>query len=228
MVRLKRRKKKAYKKKGRDWPKTLAQVGSVASAAFSIASTVASMVNSEDKYKDTTFNASLSTAASAQVVGNGIPQGTDNTQRVGRQIRLKAFHWRAVFTMNSAATTQQLVYYILIDKKHDSSGSFFNPTSYLTVADEISFRNIDFHKRFHTIKRRCLRFAINGNNRNHCIDEYIDLSNMGALARTEYDGTGNLLSDISAFPIYVLVVTSAAVGQEIDLRSTVRVRYVDN
>lgn len=224
MVKKKRTKK--ISKKGHNWPRTLAQVGSVASSAFNIASTVAAMVNSEDKYKDTDFNGSLSDTSPLQAIQNRITQGSDNTERVGRQIRLTAFHYRAVLTMNTAATTQQLAVYVVVDKKHN--GSLFTMSDYLTANNEISFRNIDNHSRFHTIYRKCFNFSINGGNRSKCIDIYLDLKKIGKLAYTEYKGITSSIADISGYPLYVVYVSSASNTQPIDVRSRGRVKYIDN
>lgn len=206
----------------------LRQVGSVASTALNIAKFAASVLNVEDKYKLTSFNASVSSTAPAQVVLNGINQGTDNTERIGRQIRLKSIHWRAVFTKNASLATQQLAYYVVIDKKHDGGGVYFPVTDYLTSANEISFRNPDYNNRFQTIKRACLTFTDSGMNKVHCIDEYIDLTDLGALAKTEYKGITAALNDISAFPVYILCVSSTPNSNPIDLRSECRVKYIDN
>lgn len=234
---VRRPRKQRYRKKyGRRNPaknsgnSTLRTVGQVASTALNIAKFAASVLNVEDKYADSGYNASISITVPSQNVFNRLTQGTDNFNRIGRQIRMKSFHWRANFTMNATPVVQYLKYYILIDKKHDASNTPFTISQYINANEELSFRNIDFHKRFHTIRQQVLTFSQTGTNRGIHVEEYIDFDKMKdkELSKTEFDGTGGTLGDISAYPLYVLVVSSAPVGQEIDMRSKGRMRFVDN
>lgn len=206
---------------------TLRNIGNIAGTALNIAKFAASVLNVEEKYLVTDFNASANISNSPSIVVNQVPQGTDNTQRIGRQIRGKALHWRCNFTMNPTPEQQYLRYVILIDKKTD--GTNFPLTNYITHGEEISFRNHDFLNRFHTIRQNVITFVKNGANRALHVEEYIDLSKLPKeLQITEYDGTGATIADISAHPIYILLLTSSAVGQEIDVRSRVKYTFVDN
>lgn len=224
-----------YKKKANNngsFTNTLTSVGKVASTALNIAKFAASVLNAEDKYADYTYNHSLSIAAPFQEVYNLIIQGTDNVERIGRQVRLKSFHFRGNLTMNGTPSVQYCKMYIVIDKKHDASNTKFTLNSYINANEELSFRNINFHNRFHTLSQKVYTLSQTGSNRGVHIEEYIDFDKLPKdikpLTKTEFDGTGGTLGDISAYPLYVILVSSASVGQEIDCRLKGRIRYIDN
>lgn len=229
MTRLNRKKKKWSKKTSKTYKtlNTMSGIAHVASTALNLAKFVATAINSEDKYVDTSMNFQPNIALPAQLVTNLIAQGTDNTQRVGRQIRLKSLHLRLNITAQAgSAAVSYLKYFIVFDKKH-SGALVFPLAEYLTANDEISFRNINFHNRFHTIKQRHIKIIKNAPNQGVYIDDYIDLTK-SPFAKTEFDGIGGTLGDISAFPLYIVYVSSAAAGAEVDIRGQSRVRYIDN
>lgn len=73
-----------------------------AAAAYSLASGVAALVNSESKYLDTSMATPATSTAFVQCL-NLIGQGTDYYQRVGNTIRISQLNIRGLFT--SVATT---------------------------------------------------------------------------------------------------------------------------
>lgn len=224
----KKRYKKRYKKKSYNkGSSTLQQIGSVASTALNIAKFAASVLNVEDKYLDRTINGQPFLANGVQLALNMIPQGTDNVERIGRQIRVKSLELNInIAALVGSDTVAWLKYYIVIDKKH-SGGSMFPLTEYLTAQDEVSFRNMDYSNRFKTLKKRTVTIIKNTNKHGIHLEEYFDLTNLPE-SRTEYDGIGATIGDISAYPIYIVYVSSASNAGKIDVRGVSRLKFVDN
>lgn len=227
-MRYKRRRKRRYNPAKNSGNSTLRTIGNVAGTALSIAKFAASVLNVEDKYLDTNINFQPKQITPAQLCLNLVPQGTDNNQRIGRQIRVKSLELNFNFA-SLAATSDNHVwikYYIVIDKKH-SGGGVFPLNEYLTANDEVSFRNPDYSNRFQTIKKNTIELVKGTAKDGVHIEEYIDLTN-NEYAKTEFDGTGGTLGDISAYPIYIVYVSSASVTGFGDIRGIARIRYVDN
>lgn len=215
--------KKKYRKKYRKPQQSFGQ--SVANAAFQglkLASRVASLINTEFKYRDVLQTATPLVSNSFLFLTNGISQGTDNTERIGRSVKGKYLYykWRAEYNPLSPRNVFKMI--AIVDKKAD--GNVPTISELLTAPSELGFRNIDQGERFQILHQKC--YTLHQDKPVLCGEEYIDI-NGKEWAHTEYKGTGPGVADISSYPIYIIIV-SGDIANAATVIVNHRYRYIDN
>lgn len=137
-------------KSGKWWGRKVRQGGRVAinvaktaSAAYSLASGVAALVNSESKYYDTGIGGNVGTSAIIQCL-NLIPQDTTETGRNGNSIRVSSLQLRAMFTAALTTPTNGVrIRLMLITEKFLQSATAPAITDILALQTMTSPLNLD-------------------------------------------------------------------------------------
>lgn len=148
-------KSKGYKKFKANYPriaKGIKYAGGaidIASKAYSIAKTVATLVNSEIKtYQVVPTSVTLT---STPVIVNMVTptRGTGVADRVGDSIALKSLLFKASIAWNSSGVATQAVRMIILVDKNTNLADWNTPADLLQSAgNEISLRNVNNRKRF--------------------------------------------------------------------------------
>lgn len=96
----------------------IANIGGTIGTIAKTVGGIISMINVEDKFKDTYIGQSITTPSTFSVLCNDIAQGSDYNQRNGNKILCKCWEVKFVVKMNNTKTTPQFVRVVmLIDKK---------------------------------------------------------------------------------------------------------------
>ncbi len=116
----------------------------------------------ERKFFDSTLgDVAVSASGTVQSSMVEIPQGTTESERVGRKIRITSVHYRGHITIpfngSTGAGSNDIVRMILVQDKQ-VNGAAFSVLDYLEASDHHSFRNLSNVNRFHTLYDR--QFAI--------------------------------------------------------------------
>lgn len=123
----------------------------IATKAYKMASVVASIVNAEKKYFDTTLSVGPDTTAQIFHL-SAIPQGDTNQQRQGNTIALKSFEARLNLRKDTAAASE-IVRVILFEDMDNSNGTAPTASQLLEYpVNQMSPRNMDFPHRFRILK----------------------------------------------------------------------------
>lgn len=118
----------------------------IAGKAYALASTVASIINSEKKWFDYTISVAPDTTASITHL-SAIPAGTGASERVGESIALKSLQLKgAVYKKDS---TDEVVRIIIFQDRDNNSGTAPTATQLLANPTQVySLRNMDYPERF--------------------------------------------------------------------------------
>lgn len=106
---------------------------------------------SELKFTDVEVTGSAVTTAGVITLLNGVAQGTDYTQRIGRKTCMKSILWNAALLSNGGTIPLGDMIRLLI--VYDTQPNSATPavTDILAVADPFSPMNLNNRDRFHTI-----------------------------------------------------------------------------
>lgn len=141
---------KSFKKSYPKTAKWMGRAGSaikLASSAYRIATTVASIINPEKKYFDTVISVQPDSTASITHL-TAVPQGDTNGTRNGNSIAIKSFEIDYIVSHNTA-NPDELTRVIIFEDLDNNSGTPPTATQLLeTPSDVTSFRNMDYPKRF--------------------------------------------------------------------------------
>lgn len=174
-------------------------------------------------------NDGASPAAGAVALLNGITQGTDYNQRIGRKVMIKSIFAR--FTINNAVTTaaQGDVVRVMIIYDSQANGVAPNITDVLQIAEFDSPMNLNnrdrfkvLHDKFHTMWA-CVYTTgalTTGNTIPKFSQKYIKCN-----LEQIFGGTGNTIGSIQTGSLYFLTISQNEIGA-VSLYS--RVRYTDN
>lgn len=120
---------------------TYLQAGSkLARGAYKLARWAASHINAEFKVYEQSQSSTSVTNTGVITTLNNMTQGTDATERIGRQIRNKSLQWRMTLKINSSATTSK-VRLILLKDTEPAVGT-------LALSDILTGGDMDAFKKF--------------------------------------------------------------------------------
>lgn len=146
------------KKFKRNYPKTAKVIKytgtalSVANQAYKMAQTVASIVNSEKKYHDTTVLQYPDSAASSTNVLSSMAQGDTNITRNGNSIALKSIHLRLDLQFDPTTAPNEVMRISLVLDKDNNSGSAPTYTDVYESLNVLAHRNKLTTGRFDVLK----------------------------------------------------------------------------
>lgn len=185
---------------------------------------LAGLINIEFKQRYSNIGMSANQTGSLALL-NGLAQGTDNDQRIGRSIRMKSVQLLLTNTQNASATNSLLRYILFIDKQ---------PTGVApTVAELIStpgggsayygMRNLDNKKRFVILKDQWVTMNSGTNNEIGVFEYYKKLD-----MHTVYDSSNaGTIADISSNALYLLALSNE-VANPVSVTGSWRVRFLDD
>ncbi len=134
--------------------KKVLSVASTARTALSIASSLASLINTEFKFVDSqTSAAAVATPATTLFIHNffAMQQGSDEQNRIGNSILPKGLSVRLEFSGNpSGGTDQDVRYLILIDRDQNGTPPLITEVLQISTQQD-SFLNMDNRKRFRVL-----------------------------------------------------------------------------
>lgn len=114
----------------------------------------------ELKFIDTEISNSTITTTGSVTLLNGVSQGTDFNDRIGRKIVLKSMIWNAaVFSNNTGAPNGDIIRLLVVYDTQTNSASAPSVTDILAVADPTSPMNLNNRDRFHVLKDLKLQSA---------------------------------------------------------------------
>lgn len=192
-------------------PKTrIEKIARYGGAIGEIASTVAgiaSLVNSEQHYFDTTINTSnITNTGSLQAQLTAVAQGDSQNNRSGNWILCKDFQMRLNVQVPTAQTSPVQVGWALVMDKKPSIALTTPWTDVFAAADANALINRLESERFVIIKRGTLSFTPGGNSMKQ-IKVYADLK----MIHMKYDGTSGTNRDSNS--IFLIMISNVASNQ---------------
>ncbi len=178
------------------------------------------LLNTEFKSIDIAASGTVSTTAGF-VLLNGTAPGDDFDTRDGRVIRMKSIQITLTYFINSNATLTFIRILVFIDKQPNEATPTI--TQLLDTSSIVSFRNLDFRKRFIILKDDIVAMTIQGANRLGSWKYYKQID-----AKTQYDAdTTGTIADITTNAIFLMLVSSEGTNLP-NVTRVSRVRFIDN
>lgn len=202
---------------------TFGNVARTASSALAVGKLAFSLINPEFKWKDTASTITLNTTYST-ILLNGLVQGTDAGNRIGRSIKVKSLELSFLVSRNIADTAQHSVRIMLVLDKEPkatiiSASDVLTDTSYYINSP----RNLNNKNQYVILKDWKLPLPANGGTEVFIRDYYrkFDL-------HTTYNN-GNLggITDIESNALYLIMVSDATANLP-SITYFNRIRYLDN
>lgn len=163
--------------------------------------TLKSFQNTEGKFVDVATSSTISTTMTYLRLTE-IAQGITDQTRIGNKILLKDLSVRLRFIQNSSATATAIRWVMFVDKECD--GALPAAPLPLAASSTEAMNNMDFSKRFVTIKTGVIDLSINGN-REATRKIYQKLN-----FHCDYDGAGSAVADAKENQIYIGFISSEA------------------
>lgn len=194
-----------------------------------------SMLNSEEKHKDTVYSVTAQTTTPVLTLVNGLAQGTTNVTRVGDDVRWKSVYIRGAWAHNGGGNAVQFGRIILFRDNQPNGAAPAASAILEDASDPFSPLNLDYSRRFKVLYDKNICLTDSGRE-GEVIKKYIDLTASGVkthssaggnIHKTDYGlGNAGTVADISTGSYYILTMADAAAGMSV--RYTCRMRYVDN
>lgn len=187
-----------------------------------------SMLNSEEKHKDTVYSFTVQTNTADLTLLNGLIQGTTNVTRVGDDVRFSSLFLRLACSHNAVGNAAQYIRYVIFRDNQTNGAApavanvLENPTDFLSPL------NLDYSRRFEILKDGVFCLTDQGSEAKYK-KLYIDLKakNKKHMHKTDYGlGNAGTVADISTGSYYMLTMADGANGPSLGFTS--RMRYIDN
>jgi hypothetical protein len=150
---------------------------------------------------------------------NGIATGTNDSDRVGKSLKITSAMIRAVVTLDPTTPTNTFCrFMVVLDKQSNSTTPTM--TDILDTISVHSFRNTEKGKRFTVLTDR--RFSITTEKPQYVFNSYHKLN-----THVEYDGTGSTEASISTNSLWFIFFSELASNAPV-MNYQTRVRYIDN
>lgn len=205
---------------------------SLARSAYSIATTVASIVNAEKKYFDTTIACNPDTTAQILHL-SAVPQGSTNSERNGNSIAIKSFNFE-YSVMHDSAVPNETTRMILFEDKDNNSGSPPTAAQLLETVAINGLRNMDYPKRFRVLFDK--KYAHNASSQARYVFQSffkkfpMMRDSKGNKTRSQHiTWTGTAGTDEARGHIYLLVLGNVADASTTShINGYARIRFYDN
>lgn len=196
------------------------------------AATLRRMVSPELKYFDTTL--SFSVDATGEVPATGqlclIPQGTGESARVGRVVRVKSLQIRALCQYNpgaAALASTNMYLYVVLDTQ--CNGAAAAVTDVLTSNNfAVALNELDNSARFRVLRRIKVNFTAAAgvttafNSTVKTIDHYQKLN-----IPLDFSSTTGAITEIRSNNIFLMCGSDTTSDDLIAVNGTARLRYTD-
>lgn len=229
--------RQSFKKRYPRTAKALRYTGNalqVAGHAYSMARTVASIINSEKKYHDTSISYNPDTTESVTCITN-MSQGNTELTRTGNVVALKSLELRGWIKWDDT-TANGIMEYVRVLIVEDFNNNGGTPPTYLDIYKNndphINLRTLDNRRRFKIWMDKV--YSADGDKHIRLIKKYKkfkmkrDKNNNPTISKKVYfDGsTGN---DYTKNHLFLMIIGSTATANSASETSFVsRVRYYDN
>jgi len=180
----------------------------------------------EKKFVDNAQTQGCDTTGTIKAI-NGVAQGSDISNRIGRKYNNIAIQLRGTF-IPQGITTGNLARVMLIWDAQ-TNGALPAMTDILTAARSDKFMNLDFRDRFKIIMDKSFGFGPYNTTATQAVSA--PMAKITFYKRinlpTICDGTTSAIGDVNTGSLLLVTVGSAAAGAGHDILCTTRVRYVD-
>lgn len=199
--------------------------GQVAQRGVSLGLKALSMLNTEDKYFDTSATSVNATTTGSLYVLNIPVQGTAQTNRVGQSVKNKSIYIRYLIDHNATAGTTPQYLRIIVFKDKQANGALPALTDLLDSVAITSPRKLEKAKRFHIYCDD--QIYVSQNDRaGHLGKCFIDLKD-GQDDHTEYSANAGAIGDISTNAYYFLIFSNQSTNYPVFSYQS-RIRFIDN
>lgn len=176
----------------------------------------------ERKFVDTTIALQSATNTGALVLCNGVTQGTDYNQRIGRKFTMRTLYVRAATYTQGAAPVADLVRLMLVFDCQ-ANGAAPAITDILTAVSTTAANNLNNRDRFKVIMDKVLANSPNGPE-----NVFRKVFKKG-FWETINSGTTNAIGSIQSGSLYfVYIGDQVASANNVVLNCTIRVRFEDD
>lgn len=204
---------------------------SIAKDAYSIASTVASLINPEKKYY-TIVPTTITVSSTPTLVSlASIATGIDSSSRIGDSIALKSMQMRNTINWKTAGGNQQIIRRIIFFDRNNSAGVAPSAAQVLESVSVLGLRNMDYSKRFKILSDQ--RWSYDTTEQQLITDWFYKVHSKrnakGVPQQLHCTFTGTLSSDYANNQPWVMYLSNIGLANNpptIDYTS--RVRYIDN
>jgi len=235
--------KRNFRQGYRNFEHKAGKVMQVASKALSIATTVASYLNVEQKNNDVVDTGNFAGGSIKTYLLNGISQGDTGNTRDGDQVKVMKTYGKLRVANTDIDATHWFRVMLLIDRQAD--GTIPTIQEVLDVGNSepamIAHNNMDNKFRFRVLHDKLYKCAPSGStttgDSSYIIKYFYDFikKNKSKLKRkplreglkVRYSGTGNTASDIASGSLWLFVIADGA-SAEFAVDHVGRTRYVDN
>lgn len=206
----------------------------MAGHAYSMARTVASIINSEKKFHDTSINYNPDVNASITCLTN-MSQGSTEVTRTGNTVALKSLELRGWLKWDDT-TANGIMEYVRVALVVDYNNNAGTPPTYtdiwLNSDPHVNFRNMDNRRRFKVLMDKV--YSADGQKHIRLVEKFKRFKmkkdkhgNPTVSTKVYFDGsTGN---DYTKNHIFLVIMGSSATAQTASATSFVsRIRYYDN
>ncbi len=177
------------------------------------------LLNTEFKAIDIANSGTVSTTAGF-VLLNGSAPGDDFDTRDGRQVRIKSIQITLTYFQHSSAVVTQIRAIVFLDKQPNETTP--TVTELLDTATMVSFRNLNFRKRFVILRDEVFTMSDSGSKMG--IWKYYKQID----AKTVFDaGTAGTIADITTNAIFLMLLSTEATNL-LNVTRVSRIRFIDN
>lgn len=201
------------------WPEKIARyAGPVGLLAKSV-STIAGLVNSEAKYKDTSLSANFASAGATYFDLNDIAEGDGPSQRNGRVILGKQIQWRCRFAGNVSAATTTIGWALIMYKDNTALGG--TPwTQVFATADPSALVNKTASDNFVILRRGVMCLTAAGAQAK-VLNGFVSIKGI----HSKYSGSGSTTFDNGHF--FMMFISDQATNTP-NVTGVARYEYYDN
>jgi len=154
---------------------------------------------------------------------NGMPQGTDSDDRVGRSIRLTSLQYNILFTKDSTVQSTYVRFLIIMDIQ--CNGSDPDPNELMFGGFTVqSIRNADYMKRYRILKDTTIHLT--DQNHESMRNAYMRFP-YNPMYQTEFKGTGATVENISSNALHIILVSDQDIATPV-YQLDYKLQYLDN
>lgn len=182
------------------------------------------VINTEKKYFDTdTSGVTLPTSTTGTVTCiNGMGQGDDNNERIGRSIRIKSVHVKGAVELNALATKDFIKVAVVLDHQTNGSAPGYSGIYDMSVnGAAYAYRSMSTPNRFRVLATRMIPLAKGGSE--------IKTFNMNIPCdiHTKYQTAGSGVASINSDGLFLVYGGDLSLDMSA-IKYNCRIRYVDN
>ena len=209
----------------------------LASQAYTMASTLAGIINSEKKYHDITITQIRPTSGLGSTLQllTGVPKGDNTVSRDGESIALKTLNLKLHANFTDAAPDAAAARVVIFRCNDNMDGVTPSLTQILAPQPTVmTMRNLQFPKKFTVLFDKV--FTKSNTNYNKIIEYYKKFKmmkdNKGNYTRVRHvtwttdDGVTN--DRIGKGHLFVLYITNVTTSGQVEFNGFSRIRYFDN